>query len=172
MEYKDLIGIGRLGGRDNDGYFHVMVKPDFKSVLSGLAECFLIFNSDRVFFVSIQDIKTCDKKTWIKFNEDGIETERDLHKEVIIAIDRFDEEDEDDPELELLDSLIDATVYFMDKELGRLDDYFYNGAQYVLVIKAADDTEILVPFVDHFVVPAEQNATKIVLRNAKQLLEI
>ncbi len=92
MKYPFLIGIGKLGRQNSDGFHPVMIKPEFITVFSELEELYLIFNSDRVFYVTISERKIKDKKTWIKLKEDGIAEEQYLHKDVVIAIDAQDTE--------------------------------------------------------------------------------
>lgn len=174
METKDLIGIGRLGGRDGDGYYHAMFKPGYKSVCSGLAECFLIFNSDRVFFVTISDCKTVDKKTYIRFQEAGIDEERPLHKEVIIAIDAISatDDDPDSEEFVELSSMLGFTVIHEDICIGTLEDFFFNNAQYVLIIKTEAGKEILVPYVPYFVSAVVRTMQMLFLQNATELIDL
>ncbi|PKN74518.1 MAG: hypothetical protein CVU49_07875 [Candidatus Cloacimonetes bacterium HGW-Cloacimonetes-2] len=166
MNLQDLIGIGRLGGLDADGYYHIMVKPQYRDLLQELDEVFLIFNSDRVFYVSISELKETDKKIWIKFREDGIRQERQKHREVILAVAPEDMESEDDE----LDALIGAIVLHQGKQIGTLRSYFHNNAQYVLEIESSDEQELLVPFVDHFVSSADAEAAVIELTNLEELI--
>jgi 16S rRNA processing protein RimM len=165
MNISDLIGIGRLGGRDDRGFFHVLVKPEFRTAFNKTDDVFLIFNSDRVFYVTISERKVFDRKLWIRFAEDGIAEERARHKEAIIAIEPFEEQDEGP------DVLIGYTVIHEGVPVGTLMDYFYNNAQYVLVIQSPDGKEILVPFVEHFIAQTIDAARVIELRNASGLID-
>ncbi len=165
MKISDLIGIGRLGGQDSHGFFHVMVKPEFRSAFFKTDDVFLIFNSDRVFYVTISERIVSEKKLRVRFVEDGIAAERALHKEAIIAIEPIEEEDDG------LDKLIGYTVIHAGKQVGILKDYFHNNAQYVLEIEAPDGREILVPFVEHFVAQTIDAARVIELRNAQGLID-
>ena len=167
MQTQDLIGIGRLGGQDTHGYFHLMVKAGFRAQLSPGVEVYLIFNSDRVFYVTICDIRESDKKLWVKFAEDGIAEERPLHKEAIVAI--YDEQtDEDSSEL---DVLIGCSVIFEGVSIGSLETYFHNGAQYVLEVKTTLNSELLIPYVDYYVEGTIATPPTILLQNAYALLE-
>lgn len=168
MEIQDLLGIGRLGGRDADGFHHVMIKPHFKTAFSELTDCFLIFNSDRVFYVTICEKKTVDKKTWIRFIEDGIAEERKLHKEVILAIEAPESEIED----ESMNMLLGYKAQFNDSVLGEVVDYFFNSAQYVLVIETASGDEVLVPYVDHYIQSVVHAMKIVILQNAQSLIEL
>lgn len=169
MDAIDLIGIGRLGGRDDHGYYHAMIKPDFKPVFSALTECYLIFNSDRVFYVTISDKKIVDKKLRIRFVEDGIDEERPLHKEVTIAIDSASTSD-DEPEAEELELILGYRVLFQDAPVGILEDYFYNGAHYVLQITDEAGGEVLVPWVPYFINATIHETGTLILQNAEGLI--
>lgn len=167
MHEKDLTVIGRLGGLDSEGYFHLMIKPEYRDLPDELDEVYLIFNSDRVFYVSISDTKLTDKKQWIRFKEDGVIEERRLHKEALVAI---------DPEIldnqaEELDIYLEAPVIYQGKPIGSLRSFFYNGAQYVLEIEMEDGRELLVPLVDYYLVSLCQEPPQIELQNLQSLLD-
>lgn len=167
MNFPGLIGVGRLGGLDAEGFHHVMIKPDYRSVFNQCADVYLIFNSDRVFYVSIIDRKQSDKKLWVKFAEDGIAAEQKLHKEVILAIADDEMAEEDD-----LDDLLGYKVLFNGEDLGEVDDYFFNGAQHVLQVVDPKGAELLIPFVDHYVKAVEDKSKTIVLQNAEELIAL
>jgi len=166
MKIPGLTRIGKLGGRDAEGFHHIMVKPEYRSVFSGLSDVYLIFNSDRVFYVTISERKQSDKKTWVKFREDGIAEEQPKHKDVLLAIASEAEE----YEAEELDELIGYKVIFADEVLGEIQDYFYNGAQQVLQISDAQKPELLVPYVEYYVQAVLPELQRIVLQNAEGLI--
>ncbi len=166
MKVSDLTGIGRLGGIDADGFYHVMVKPRFRPLLAETDEIFLIFNSDRVFFVTICDRDISDRKLRLKFAEEGIEEERKLHREVILAL-QTGEDETDEP-----DELLDFTVVFGNREIGKVTDYFHNNAQYVLVVSGSDGVEFLIPMVDYYIGEVIPDPGVIVLINAESLLTV
>lgn len=167
MNSQDLICIGRLGGLDTEGFFHLMIKPDYREMLPELREVFLIFSSHRVFYVNVSSIKEADKKLWIKFKEDGIKEERNKHKEAHVALAPDDLEDEDSE----LDAYLGYTVYYQGKLLGTLSSYFHNNAQYVLEILTPSSAELLVPYVDHYLAELLPETGQIVLQNLDPLLE-
>ncbi len=167
MELSDLIGIGRLGGCDPDGYYRVLVKPRFRAVFEDVTNVFLIFNSHRVFYVTICERMEKDQKILVRFAEDGIEAERRLHKETIVAVDPVDLEGDD-----TLDHLLGFKVIFEEQDLGEVRGYFHNNAQYVLEIEMPNGSELLVPFVEHYV-QAVLDAPKVVaLQNVQDLIEL
>jgi len=166
MSKPRFVGIGKLGGRDCDGYHHVMIKPEFRELFSALDEVYLIFESDRVFFVSITNKKISEKKLWICFAEDGVDSERSKHKEVILAI-----KDTKMATSEAQTSqLAGFRVLCNGEELGMIEDHFSNGAQEVLVIKDLQGCEILIPEVPHYVQEILQDSRTVVLQNADDLI--
>ncbi len=167
MNSQDLICIGRLGGLDTEGFFHLMVKPDYREMLPELREVFLIFSSHRVFYVNVSSIKEADKKLWIKFKEDGIKEERNKHKEALVALAPDDLEEEESE----LDTYLGWKIYYQDKLLGTLVSYFHNSAQYVLEIDTGSGAELLVPYVDHYLAELQPETERIVLQNLDPLLE-
>ncbi|HQF67360.1 MAG TPA: hypothetical protein PLC91_00310 [Candidatus Cloacimonadota bacterium] len=165
MNVSDLIGIGRLGGQDADGFFQVLIKARYREVFSATNDVYLIFNSDRVFFVTICERNVSDRKMRVRFAEDGVAEERKLHREVIIAIPPEDQEEDDAPA-----DVFGFSVVFQDKEIGVVEDYFHNNAQYVLVIKCGAQ-ELLIPWVDYYVSDIIPDPGVIVLSNAESFLE-
>jgi ribosomal 30S subunit maturation factor RimM len=166
MNISDLIGIGRLGGSDSNGFFQVLVKPRYRELLTGLKEVFLIFNSDRVFFVTICDRDLNDRKFKVRFAEDGVFEERRRHKEVILAVPTMTENNEDDPEY-----ILGFSVIYQEREIGKISDYFHNNAQYVLVIEQPDQQELMVPMVPHFIADILPSAKAILMINLDELIE-
>lgn len=163
MTAPHLIGIGRLGGRDSDGWHHVMIKPEYKEGFNHIEELYLIFEENRVFYVTICDKKLRDKKMWVRFAEDGIAEERKLHKEAILAL-------EDDSEESGDETLLGQDAVYKGNLLGCVVDVFFNGAQDVLVIATDLEIELMVPFVDHYLEDEGMQSDVIFLRNMEDLL--
>lgn len=129
-----------------------------------MKDLYLIFEKDRVFYVTISDRKERDKKNWVKFAEDGIAEERKLHREVVIAIE--DSVEEQDAEEELLG----RDVVYGELILGCVVDVFFNGAQDVLVIATDLEIDLMIPHVDHYFLPAKADSDVLFLRNMEELL--
>ncbi len=173
MDINDLTGIGRLGGRDDGGYYHLMLKPGFKSVLPNLTDCFLIFSRDRVFYVTITDHKLVGNKVFIRFAEPEIDEERRLHKEVTLAIVSSEIEDgEEGDESFDMESILGFKVIHNQDYLGIIEDYFHNGAQYVLVIKTTAQAEVMIPYVEYFVEAVVYEMNTVFIRHATDLIEL
>lgn len=168
MKTSDLVGIGKLGGRDGDGYYHVMIKPSMRSAVMAIKDCYLIFRSDRVFYVTISDSKKSQGRIYIKFAGDGIDEERHLHKEVILAVEPDVPISDDSEEM---DDLIGYQVVLADQVIGTVSDYFDNSAHYVLVIDGVSGSEVMIPYVDHFIVSVLGDLRTIIVQNAEPLLE-
>ncbi|GAB1468638.1 hypothetical protein MASR2M64_13770 [Candidatus Cloacimonadota bacterium] len=166
LKIPGLTRIGKLGGRDADGFHHVMIKPEYRSVFSELEEVYLIFNSDRVFYVTISERKQSDKKNWVKFLEDGVAEEQPKHKDVILAI----ADEEHDTEAEELNELLGFKVLFADEVIGEVQDYFFNGAHDVLQISDASKTEILIPYVDYYIEAVLRDLQSIILQHSEALI--
>lgn len=165
MKVSDLIGIGRVGGQDEEGYYHIMVKPEFRADFDKAQDVFLIFNSDRVFYVTISDKKVSERKLWVRFAEQGIAEERKLHKEVILAVDNIAQEEDD------IDDIIGYDVYHDGVCVGTISDYFHNNAQYVIVVQSPDNAEYMIPYVDRYIDTRDDKLGRICLIDAEDLLQ-
>jgi ribosomal 30S subunit maturation factor RimM len=170
MEISDLVGIGRLGRLEPDGFYHVQFSQPYKSILTRLQECFLIFSSNRVFYVTVVESKTVGQRTYLRFKEDGIAEEVKRHANVIVALpeDELAEEDGDED----LTSLYGYDIRYRDEVIGSLAYALLNPMQAVLVINLSDGRELLVPNVPKFVSQVDQGAKSIVLQNIEELLEL
>jgi len=166
MQFSDLIGIGKLGGKEADGFYPVLVKSDYRPILLNIRDVYLIFNSDRVFFVTISEIEETGRKLRIKFAEDGIDEERQKHREVKIAIPK------QESSKSLPESVIGFTAFFEGRNLGKITGFFHNNAQYVLEIRDTRDEEILIPWVDHYIGKIDSDKEALTLLNMDELLDI
>jgi len=167
MNVTDLVGIGGLGGCDSEGFYQVLVKPRHRSIFAETDDVFLIFNSDRVFYVTISERENYDRKTRVKFAEDGIAEERVKHREVILAVEPASEISGESGDIE---ALIGHTVVFEKREVGKVRDFFHNNAQYVLVVETASGGEIMIPLVKHYIEQVIPDPGVIILANAQSLL--
>lgn len=163
MADPKYLGIGRLGGQDSEGWHHVMIKPDYREVFQGTDDVYLIFDSDRVFYVSICDRKISNRKTWVRFLEDGITEERSMHREVYLALD-------DMPAESSQDDLIGFTAIYAGTNLGVVEDMFFNGAQDVIVIDTPCAVELLVPLVEFYLDQVLEDNRVLFLQNLDDLL--
>lgn len=153
-----------MGGQDGEGWHHVMIKPRYREDFDHMSELYLIFEQDRVFYVTISDRKVRDKKNWVKFAEDGIAAERKLHREVMMAIEDSTEADD------MTEELLGCDVVYEELLLGCVVDVFYNGAQEVLVIATPLDIDLLVPMVDRYLLPGAKDSDVLYLGNLDELL--
>jgi len=170
MEISDLVGIGRLGRLESDGFYHVQFSQPYKSVLNQLQDCFLIFSSNRVFYVTVAETKVFGKHAYLRFKEDGIAEEVTKYANVVIAL---PEEDLSDSEEEKgLSSLYGYKVRFQNTDIGSISHAIVNPMQAVFSIELNDGRELLVPNVEHYISRIDKKSKKVFLQNIEQLLEI
>lgn len=170
MEISDLVGIGRLGRLEPDGFYHIQFSQSYKTILSQLHECFLIFSSHRVFFVTVVETKTVNQREYLRFKEEGIAEECKKTARVIVALAEEDiAEFEDDDEVK---SLFGYQVYFQDDVIGTISDAMINPMQSVFIITLNDDRELLVPNVEHYIDSIDRQSGSIYMQNLELLLEV
>lgn len=170
MEISELVGIGRLGRLEPDGFYHVQFSQPYKSILNQLQDCFLIFSSHRVFYVTVFETKTFGKQAYLRFREDGIDEEAKKHSNVVIALpaeDLADAEDEDDVSL-----LFGFQASFAGEEIGVVSRALVSPMQAVLIIELNDGRELLVPNVEKYVSKIDRHSKTVRLQNIEQLLEL
>lgn len=169
MEISDLVRIGRLGRLEPDGFYHVQFSQPYKSILNQLQECFLIFSSHRVFFVTVVETKTVNKRDYLRFKEDGIAEECMTTAKVIVAL-----AEEDLPELEEdeVKSLFGFKVQYESALIGEVADAMINPMQSVLIIALDDGRELLVPNVEHYVDMIDRQNRIVFMHNLELLLDV
>lgn len=171
MEISDLVGIGRLGRLESDGFYHIQFSQPYKSVLNRLQDCFLIFSSHRVFYVTVVETRTFGKQAYVRFKEDGIAEETAKHANVMLALpaeDLSEGENEDDD----LSGLYGYKVLFDGQEIGTISHAIVNPMQAVFSIELTDGRELLVPHVSHFVSLIDKRKKTVFLQNIEDLLEL
>lgn len=170
MEISDLIGIGRLGRLEPDGFYHVQFSQSYKSILNQLQTCFLIFSSHRVFYVTVVETKTVGQRNYLRFKEDGIAEECKKHAKVIVAL-----AEEDLPDLkeenEVL-SVIGFKVQYNDVVIGEISDVMLNTMQALFIITLNDGRELLVPNVEQYVYLTDKQNSIVHMHNLDALLKI
>lgn len=170
MEVSDLVGIGKLGKQEPDGFYHIQLSQSYKTILDQLEQCFLIFSSNRVFYVTVVETKTKGTRTYLRFLEDGVAEECKKHPKVIVAIDPndfYEDDDEDD-----ISYLLGYDIFYQDNIIGRLTDAMINRMQSVLVISLNDERELLVPNVSQYVSAIDKQSQIVYLQNLDELLEV
>ena len=170
MDISDLTGIGRLGSRQTDGFYQLTLSSAYLTAFQQIEECFLIFSSDRVFFVTIEAKKSFGKKSYVRFREDGIDEEYTHSAKVTIALAPEDLEacqtEEDSP------PPAGFTALFLGKELGIVTDLRQSPLQATLIISLAEGSEVMIPFVDAYVAGVDNELRTVELINISELLEI
>lgn len=171
MEVSDLAVIGRLGRREPDGFYHIQYNPSFRSIHGKYQECFLIFSSDRVFFVTVDGYKSLGRREYLHFKEDGIDTETTKHLNVRVAMVEEDlnglEEEKDD-----IESIYGFNAWFAGERIGTVSYAMINPMQSILVIELANGKELLVPHVEYFIQDIDINNDIVILQNIEGLLDL
>jgi ribosomal 30S subunit maturation factor RimM len=169
MEISDLVVIGRLGRLEPDGFYCIQLGQSYKFLLNQLSECFLIFSSQRVFFVTVVETKLSGPRAYWRFMEDGIAEECRKSAKVLVAL---APEDVPQAEADETSSLVGYTVQFMDEIIGTVSDAMVNRMQSVLMIELTDGRELLVPNVEHYVVTQDITKRLLSMQNLELLLEL
>jgi ribosomal 30S subunit maturation factor RimM len=170
MEISDLVVIGRLGRLEPDGFFSIQFSQSHQSVLAAIKDCYLIFTSNRVFFVTVEETKTVGRRNFIRFKEDGVSEEADKHPNAEIALpgNELSEASESVDEL----SVNGYKVVFGNEIIGEIDGVMLNPMQSVLIISLVQGGELLVPNVENFVQEIDSTDQSITLHNIEGLLEL
>jgi ribosomal 30S subunit maturation factor RimM len=169
MNYPELIEIGRLGRLEPDGFYHVQFSQSDRKVVNQLTECYLIFDSNRVFFVTVEDKRNVGNRLYLKFLEDGICAEHRKPGQTIIALakDDLDEIIEDD-----VTDLFGYNVFFNDVLIGKVEDAIVNPLQAVLIIELIDGRELMVPSVECYISTVNNPEKIVYMQNLEILLEV
>lgn len=170
MEISDLVRIGRLGRLEPDGFYHVQFSQPYKAILNRIHECFLIFSSNRVFFVTVVETKTVCQRHYLRFKEDGIAEECNTVPKVFVAMSEDDLEgftDDDD-----VTSLFGFKVHYQDSIIGEVTDAMINPMQSVLVVTLEEARELLVPNVEHYIFSIDRQSRIIYMQNLELLIEL
>lgn len=170
MEISDLVVIGRLGRLEPDGFFSIQFSQSHQSVLSALKECYLIFTSNRVFFVTVKETKTVGSRSFICFQEDGVSEEAIKHPNAEAALPNRDLDEVISSED--TDSVMGYIAVFGNEEIGEIDGVMLNSMQSVLIISLTQGGELLVPNVENFVREINIKNQTVVFQNIEGLLEV
>ncbi len=170
MNISDLVAVGKLGRLEPDGFYCVQFSQPYKPLFKQLRECFLIFSSHRVFFVTVVGIKTSGPRQYFRFREDGIAEECLKSAKVIVAIAQ-----EDLDKLEAGDKvrrLFGFSAEYQGEVIGTITDAMINPQQTVFIIALKDDSELMVPDVEHYVESVDIVKSRVRFRNLESLLEV
>lgn len=167
MQLKDLIPIARLTGVTDDGYLVLKTYKNFEDDFLKIQDLFLVFKDNRVRFVTLIDVKV-SKAYHVKIKEIDVLEEMTNPDEVKICMAPDDvdaitnEDDEDTP--------LGKDAVFKDIVIGKITDWFDNSAHDVLVIVLKNESEIMVPDVDSYVI--EETDEAIIFQNIDDFLTL
>lgn len=145
MEISDLIQIGKLQYHKAKNEFALKLDKEYLHLSERLTEIFLIFKDHRVRYAKI-DILSLGR---IRIHDEDLIEEIGSEDYVQICL--------DDQALSLIDDEyeyfdpVGMNVICNDEIVGSIIDYFFNGAHDVYEIKLHDDSVILIPDVESFV---------------------
>ena len=167
LQHKDLIPIARLTGVTDDGFLVLKTYKNFEEDFLKTQDFFLVFKDHRVRFVTLTDMKL-SKNYHIKIKEIDVLEEMTNPDEVQICMAPDDvdaitnEVDEDTP--------IGKDAVFKDTVIGKVTDWFDNSAHDVLVIVLKNESEIMVPDVDSYVIDETEDA--VIFQNIDDFLNL
>ncbi len=170
MEIDDLIIVGKLGFSPViKGWIPIKLNPDFQKTQNQITNLFLIFTDHSVRYVTVKKIRFIQNKLYLKVVEPETYFEIQGQNNILMAIDNdtlqyINDEEYYDP--------IGMTVIFNDQELGKVTDWFNNGAHDVFVITDDKEKEILIPDVEEFIMEINTENNHLVVQNIQGFLEL
>ncbi|MFC1887909.1 ribosome maturation factor RimM [Candidatus Cloacimonadota bacterium] len=166
MKIDDLITVGSLGKSLNkNGFFKYKSLLELPQESKLVNEVFLIFRDHRVRFV---DVEFSDNNRTIKVQDQDLIADIIESDGVKIAISK-ENLDELRIEIGLIPSR-NMNIVFQDEVIGNLVEIFDNRAHEILVVKLINGKEVMIPYVDHFVIDSDDN--RVIVKNIEGLLEL
>jgi len=167
IQLKDLIPIARLTGLTDDGCLVLKTYKNFEDDFLKIQDLFLIFKDNRVRIVTLTDVKV-SKAIHIKIKEIDVLEEMTNPDEVKVCmapddVEAITNEDEEDTPL-------GKDAVFNEAVIGKVTDWFDNTAHDVLVIVLKNESEIMVPDVDYYVV--DETEDTVILQNIESFLTL
>lgn len=168
MELEDLIIIGKLGFNDIvKDWIPIRLNPDFLPYLEKLKQAFLIYTDHRVRYITVSKSKFIQGKWYLKIKEPEAYLEFKNLGSVDLAIETLTEDSDED-----YYSPVGMEVFFNDQTIGKIIDWFDNGAHDVFVIQDHDGKEILIPDVKEFIQDINIQENRIIAQNIQAFLDL
>lgn len=167
IQLKDLIPIARLTGVTDDGYLVLKTYKNFEDEFLKIQDLFLVFKDNRVRFVTLKDMKVA-KTIHIKIKEIDVLEEMTNPDTVQICM-ASDDVDAITNEADV-DTPLGKDAVFNETVIGKITDWFDNSAHDVLVIVLKNESEIMVPDVDSYVI--EETDEAVVFQNIDDFLNL
>jgi ribosomal 30S subunit maturation factor RimM len=169
MQQSDLLPIGRLGTvYNNTGYISFKPLKFFRPALFSKKNFYLIFNSDRVFYVTLDKIKQYQGKLYLRFVEDGIIEELEVTKKALVLIEKQQYLEIENKN----NSLLDFTVIFREQEIGTVQEIMEDSYQDRIIVELYDGKEVIIPDVEHFIAKKDSETKRLYTQNIEELLEL
>lgn len=167
MQIEDLKEIGRLGNRqDENGFVRIRKNDNFQPDFLLIKDIFLVFQDNRVRYVTVEETTKKGQKDYIKILEREVIEEAVKLNNVKICLPPEYFEDDDDLDFNPLS----FTVDFNGTKYGQIKDYFLTPAYLVFVIDF-EGKEIMIPDVDKYVKEYDLDEEIIYFQNIRELAE-
>jgi ribosomal 30S subunit maturation factor RimM len=154
MEITDLIKVGIVKVKKSknsiNSEFLLYLDDDYIEIVKELNIFFLIFKDHRVRYGKIFEQKYYqDNIKYIKFDDEDLHNEIKKENEVYLCLEK-----------ELIEKLENDNGYFdpigfhviwNNQNVGKITEFFFNGAHDVYEIKMNDENVVLIPDVESFV---------------------
>ena len=168
MQISELISIGKLGKSiDSKGFIPFRIKRNFRSILFELKDIFLVFTDHRVRYVTVDKIEA-DQNIKIRIIERDVTYEAVNNGRVQVMLPSKDFGNI----LEEKGFLVNtgSQINYNNQEIGKVVDVFNNKAHDVLVVEMLNGQEIMIPYVDYFII---KKVDKIIyVQNIHDFLEL
>ncbi|KQC07193.1 MAG: hypothetical protein APR54_01130 [Candidatus Cloacimonas sp. SDB] len=167
MQVDELISIGCLGkSLDKNGFIGFKRYLELPQEFNSLKEIFLIFKDHRVRFVDVEF--SPDNKDKIKIIESDMVSEIINSADVKLALSQDDIDELRTKSGLILPGIME--IFYQHKKIGTLIEIFNNNAHDILVVELNDGKEIMIPYVDRFVINSDNS--KIFVTNIEDLLKL
>ncbi len=131
----------------------------------------LVADSDRVLF--IESVRPHGNRLCLHFQDIDDRTAAEGLTGLLLEVERVPGERPEDPDEYYDDDLLGLNVVTEDGDpIGTVAEVLHLPAQDVLAVRAADDREILVPFVSEIVPEVDLDAGRVIVRPPEGLLDI
>ncbi len=150
MDIDDLVIIGKLGfNHKNKDWINFKLNDEFCEYIDEIDELFLIFKDHRVRYVKVKRLAKRDNKLYFRLEDSDIYEELINQSDILIGLDpeTIDKWEESEGYYDPLG----MEVFYQDELIGKVIDWFNNGAQDVFVIELNNGKEIMIPEVEEFI---------------------
>jgi ribosomal 30S subunit maturation factor RimM len=167
MKIEELVTVGSLGKNlDKRGFFTCNKVLDLPQDYISIKEVFLIFKDHRVRFVDVEF--SVENQLKLKILDQDLISDIVDSRGAKIALSQ-----EDVDELRIEQGLIPVSkldIIFEENKIGTLTEIFDNNAHEILVVQLLNGKEIMIPYVERFVIGTTED--RIIVKNIEDLLKL